>query len=418
MSGMFRKQAVEAQKNKLHGDISLAQPLSIYTTAFILLSVVTAIALFLSFSSYARKETVRGYIVPDKGVIKAYASRSGNIETLYVKEGDIVASGQALATIVLNRAMVSGAELSENLIDQLEKQISLLLEEQHTNQALKQKELTRLNIAIKDIHRSLTVTEQLEQLEQLLKEKFTLQQRQHNQHETLFTDGFISTLEYQAQQEKFIAVRQELENLQANRVQLQSDLNKASAELELLPHQYKLKQNDVDRRISDLHRQIDETQNNHRYVIKATEAGTVAAIQVVEGELASSNKPLLSIIPQGAVLVAELLLPTRSAGFVKKGDEARLRFDAFPYQRFGFLQSEVVRIDKALLLDGEANVPIALQEPVYRIRTHLSAQSVNAYGDKFPLKSGMLLEADIVLDRRSLLDWLLDPIYSLQGRVG
>ncbi|WP_394203875.1 HlyD family secretion protein [Shewanella waksmanii] len=415
MSGMFRKQAVEAQKSKLHGDITLAQPLSIYTTAFILFSIVFAIALFLSFSSYARKETVRGYIVPDKGVIKAYASRSGNIETLHVKEGDKVASGQALATIVLNRAMVSGAELSENLIEQLEKQISLLREEQYTNQALKQKEITKLNIAIKDIQRSLTVTEQLEQL---LTEKFSLQQQQHAQHQSLFTDGFISTLEYQAQQEKFIAVRQELENLQANRVQLQSDLNKASAELELLPHQYQLKQNDVDRRISDLNRQIDETRNNHRYVIKATEAGTIAAIQVVEGELASSNKPLLSIIPQGAELVAELLLPTRSAGFVKKGDEARLRFDAFPYQRFGFLQSEVVRIDKALLLDGEANVPIALQEPVYRIRTHLSAQSVKAYGDKFPLKSGMLLEADIVLDSRSLLDWLLDPIYSLQGRVG
>ena len=126
----------------------------------------------------------------------------------------------------------------------------------------------------------------------------------------------------------------------------------------------------------------------------------------------------MSLIPQGAQLVAELLLPTRSAGFVKSGDEARLRFDAFPYQRFGFLESHVSRIDKALLLDGEARVPVTLSEPVYRIRTTLSKQDMLAYGDTFPLKSGMLLEADIVLDRRSLLDWLLDPIYSLQGRVG
>jgi membrane fusion protein len=71
-----------------------------------------------------------------------------------------------------------------------------------------------------------------------------------------------------------------------------------------------------------------------------------------------------------------------------------------------------------LLLDGEAIVPVVLSEPVYRVRTQLTAQDMMAYGDAFPLKSGMLLEADIVLDSRSLLDWLLDPIYSLQGRVG
>lgn len=133
MTGIFRQQAIEAQKNKLHGDISLAQPLSIYSVVCTLLAVVVAISIFLSFSNYSRKETVRGYIVPDKGVIKTYASRSGNIEQLHVKEGDIVEDGQPLATIVLSRSMVSGEELSENLIIQLEKQINLLVEEKETN---------------------------------------------------------------------------------------------------------------------------------------------------------------------------------------------------------------------------------------------------------------------------------------------
>ncbi|ABV35120.1 toxin secretion, membrane fusion protein [Shewanella sediminis HAW-EB3] len=79
MTGIFRRQAVEAQKNKLHGDISLAQPLSIYSVVLALLAIVVATSIFLSFSNYARKETVRGYIVPDKGVIKTHASRSGNV---------------------------------------------------------------------------------------------------------------------------------------------------------------------------------------------------------------------------------------------------------------------------------------------------------------------------------------------------
>lgn len=415
MTGIFRRQAVEAQKNKLHGDISLAQPLSIHSVATTLVIVAVTISLFLSFSNYARKETVRGYIVPDKGVIKTYASRSGIIEQLHVSEGDEVENGQSLATIVLSRSMVSGEELSENLIIQLERKINLLVEEKETNKQLKIKELSRLKVSAVDIQSSLLV---IEQLDKLLVEKFKLQKKQQLQHDKLFVDGYLSTLELQVQQEKFISVRQELENLKSNRVQLKSELNKVQSDLMLLPHKYSLKQADIERRLSDLQRQIDETKNNHRYVIRATESGTVAVIQVVEGEFAIANRPLMSLIPKGAILVAELLLPTRSAGFVKKGDEARLRFDAFPYQRFGFLESKVTRIDKALLLDGEANVPVSLAEPVYRIRTQLSQQYMLAYGDKFPLKSGMLLEADIVLDSRSLLDWLLNPIYSLNGRVG
>ncbi|WP_295033750.1 hypothetical protein [Shewanella sp.] len=80
MSALFRQQAVEAQKQKLHGDVSLAQPISIYLAVLILLSIIIALVLFLSLSHYAHKETVRGYLVPEKGLINTYANRNGNVE--------------------------------------------------------------------------------------------------------------------------------------------------------------------------------------------------------------------------------------------------------------------------------------------------------------------------------------------------
>ncbi|WP_039036126.1 HlyD family secretion protein [Shewanella sp. ECSMB14102] len=415
MSSLFRKQAVEAQKQKLHGDISLAQPLSIYNSAFIIFVVVTAIAVFLSCSHYARKETVRGYLVPNKGLIKTFANRSGNVEKLHVSEGALVQEGDPLVTIVFRRSMTSGEELSESLIGELKQQLDLLEAERVVNQRMLADESVRLRTAISDNQSSLSV---IPNLEKLLSEKLSMQLSQQNQHKKLYQDGFLSELDYQSQQEKLINIRQEIENVKSNKVTVSSQLNASQAELKLLPYQYALKESEIKRRRSDLQRQIDETENNYRYVIRAAEAGTVAAIQIVDGEFIATNRPLMSLIPQGAELVAELLLPTRSAGFIREGDEARLRFDAFPYQRFGFLESHISRIDKALLLDGEARVPVNLSEPVYRIRTQLSKQDMLAYGEAFPLKSGMLLEADIVLDRRSLLDWLLDPIYSLKGRVG
>ncbi len=123
-------------------------------------------------------------------------------------------------------------------------------------------------------------------------------------------------------------------------------------------------------------------------------------------------------MPKDAELIAELLLPSRSAGFLQLDDEARLRFDAFPYQRFGFIAAKISHIDKALISPGEADMPIQPDEAVYRIQATLESHSIQAYGEAFPLKAGMQIEADLILDTRSLLEWLLDPLYSLKGRVG
>jgi membrane fusion protein len=100
------------------------------------------------------------------------------------------------------------------------------------------------------------------------------------------------------------------------------------------------------------------------------------------------------------------------------GNNTRLRFDAFPYQRFGFINSEIVRIDQTLIAPNEVQLPISLQEPVYRLRAKLNQQQMQAFGKAFNLKSGKLFEADIVLEQRTLIEWLLEPIYSLRGRVG
>jgi membrane fusion protein len=94
-----------------------------------------------------------------------------------------------------------------------------------------------------------------------------------------------------------------------------------------------------------------------------------------------------------------------------------VRHEAFPYQRFGSHQGHIVEISKTLILPGETAFPMQLQEPAYRVTVRLDAQSVKAYGQELPLQAGMLLDADIWLDRRKLYEWLLDPIYSVLGRV-
>jgi len=67
-------------------------------------------------------------------------------------------------------------------------------------------------------------------------------------------------------------------------------------------------------------------------------------------------------------------------------------------------------------LPSELPVPLELKEPVYRVTVNLKQQHVNAYGKDFPLQAGMSLEADIILDKQTLFQWIFNPLISLKGR--
>lgn len=415
---LFRKEAVSHQSERLTGAITLAQPLSIKLTVLILVSVAIAIVTFLFTTEYSRKETVRGFLMPNKGVIKSFATQGGTIERLLVKEGDLVEKGQALATIIIHQNSADGLSLSSKLKQQLTLQLTLLDEEINQHQNIQVKESQNLDNKASALNSEKLA---LESQFTLANEKLELLKTKQRDVEKLNKRGFLSKSEKENQQQALLEALQEKQNIARLLLQQSNQINQAVFDRANLPQQYTLRINSLLREKANIENQLEQVKSNHSYTITASHAGTITGIQVVEGETLSpstgQSKPLLHILPEDSELVAELLLPTRSAGFVTKGQTSRLRFDAFPYQRFGFIESEITRIDRALIAPNEVQLPITLQEPVYRIRAKLNHQQMQAYGQSFDLKSGMLFEADIMLEKRTLIEWLLDPIYSLKGRV-
>ena len=415
---LFRKEAISHQNERLIGAITLAQPLSIKLTVLILVSVAVAIIAFLFSAEYSRKETVRGFLMPNKGVIKSFANQGGTIEKLWVKEGDKVTKGQTLATLLVQQSNSEGVDLSTQLADQLNNQANLLSDEITQHQALKVQETLNLHaqkIALKN--------EQIALESQLIlaEEKLTLLSEQQLDFNQLNKNGYLSNLDKERQQEALLEAKQEKQNIARLLLQQLNQLSQLAFNIKNIPQQYALRINNLKRQQADLQRQLAQVASDYKYTITASNNGVVTGIQVVEGETLSQSKaqskPLLHILPEGSELIAELLLPTRSAGFIQLGNSTRLRFDAFPYQRFGFINSVITRIDQALISPNEIQLPISLQEPVYRLRAKLSQQQMQVFGKAFDLKSGMLFEADIMLEQRTLIEWLLEPIYSLRGRV-
>lgn len=112
-----------------------------------------------------------------------------------------------------------------------------------------------------------------------------------------------------------------------------------------------------------------------------------------------------------------MFLPSRAIGFVEKNQKVLIRYDAFPYQRYGLYGGRIVQIAETVINPNEISIQLPIQEPVYRIKVELDKQTVNAYNKEMPLQTGMSVAAEIILEERSLGQWLLEPIYSLRGKL-
>jgi membrane fusion protein len=230
-------------------------------------------------------------------------------------------------------------------------------------------------------------------------------------------EGHISLDNVNSSIENELSIKSELQEQQRTLVTLENNIQQFQSQLLLLPQEHKDTVDQVESNLSIISQRVIELKGQRAYTLKAPLSGKITNIQIKEGQQ-TSTIPLMTVIPEDSVLQAKLLIPVRAAGFVKASQNIDIRYDAFPYQKFGLYKGTISNVSSALLLPNELyNVPISIQEPTYLIQATLEKESVIAYGKELPLKSGITFSADIYLSQRSILEWLLEPIFSLQGRI-
>jgi membrane fusion protein len=413
-NGLFRANAVKQQSARLDGDVIIAQPVSSSFLTIVLLCVVTAIIAFLSLTSFNRKETVSGYLKPDIGLAKVVSSRAGVIQQVYVDDGQQVQAGDRLALVTVPEHLSAGDSLTGTLFQGLLQQTELVnLRKQQVISQLSQQETeltTRLTL-------SRNLLSDIKAQQQLLQQRLQLNQQRYQNYQDLTERGAISTNELQQQHELVLNIQQQLAELNASEQSQKAQIEQLSGQLQRLPSEQQQQLAVLDSDISRLKQQQTELNARGELLITAPIAGRVTNLVAEIGNNVQMGLPLLTIMPDNAELQAVLLVPTRAYGFVMPGQRTRLRFDAFPYQRFGLYEGEVIKTAQAIVLPNEVDMPVAVREPVYRVEVALASQHIRAYGNTVPLQSGMLLSADIVLEQRSLLAWLFEPVLSLKGRL-
>ena len=411
---LFRQEAVEFGRSKPLGEVALVRPFSSVFMCAGGLLLAAALLAYAFWGQYTRKAHVTGYLAPTKGVIKVYAPNPATVAVKHVKDGQRVARGDALFTLSTDYGSLTAPAAQAAAIEQLHQRRTSLQNNLEQHRSIT--EIERNSLA----KRVFSMEQEALQLKaQLATQQKRLESARRTlaRHQALVAQKFVSEAAVQEKQEDVLEQQARLQALQRSSVSLQRDLGALKLEIGSSALKAETQRESIEREVSLLDQQLTEHEARRALVIAAPADGVVTTLLAEPGQNVTTSTPLLSILPAGAQLQAQLLVPSRSIGFIEPGQTVALRYQAFPYQRFGFYRGQVREISKTIISPGDATLPVALQEASYRVTVVLDSQNVTAYQKHVPLQAGMLVDADVLLDHRRLIEWIFDPLYSLTRRT-
>jgi membrane fusion protein len=414
LADLFRKEAVTHATRRLTGDVVLAIPLSTKLISGMAVAVVLGGTAFAATASYARKETVPGWLAPQGGLIRIAARQGGLIDTLHVQEGAVVRAGQPLATLQLSADSGFG-DVGAALQEALASEATAAEAQSQAGQAKLSAEVVQLSERAAALRRELG--ESRSRIAAGVA-RVRLVQTELDRAETLAERGFLPRRDLDVRRSAVLAAENEQSVLRSAALGLEREIGEVEARLRALPSdQAAIRAQSASARAT-MSQKRTQTEALNTYVATASISGRVAALPVDRGQTVAAGAAVAVLTPVNSVLEAELYVPSRAAGFIRKGQEVRLQYQAYPHQKFGTGRAVVTSVSRTVLAPSEVAIPgLEIREPVFRIRARLDRETVAAYGERLPLQPGMLVTADVVIDRRTLFEWLLDPLYAA-GRRG
>jgi membrane fusion protein len=409
---LFRQEAIDFQQHNRHwGQVAQLQSLSSKIIAWFIVAAVAIIAIFLFRAQYSRKETVIGYLMPTAGTAKIFALQQGTIRELYVKEGQEVEEGQPLLAVETSQIAANGQDVNITILSTLESHRSQLTYQMAAEQERTKSEQARLTALIGGLEAG---TSELQAQIDNQNERIRVSDALVSSVAGLRAKGLMSEPEYRQRELAALDQKQRLSSLNQQLAVQQNQLTETRYSLEQLPTVMEGKIQSLRSELATTEQRITEVSGRRAYVIRAPAAGRVSTLQATVGQFAEPRRLQMEVIPNEEVLQAELFVPTRAIGFVRPGQHVRILYEAFPYQQFGAYGGQVSKVSQTILTKADASGPIELKEPAYKVTAALDRPDIDAYGKKIPLQADMLLRADIILEKRSLISWLLDPLLSVR----
>jgi membrane fusion protein len=412
---LFRSPAIAARRAPLLGEALLPMSLPQWCAAGFAIVVAGALAALIAFGELPRRATARGWLVPGRGTITVIAPHTATAVAVHVAEGDQVAAGAALVQLGALASTASSQDLAASdraRLVALREQ--LVVRERATTHAARAA-LERIAEREAAARGALV---RLEDHRQLARQRAALAEARAADAARLAAVGALARAQAAQLLEAALALRAELLEVEGEAARETAALAELVVERRAARAAAAQRRAELEAESLRLAQEASELAARREAVVRAPIAGTATAIAVREGQAIDGGQRLLTLLPTGALLEARVLVATRDAGRLALGAEVTLRLDAFPHQRFGVLRGRVVELARSTVLPHDPDLAIAIDGPAYPVRVALAAQEIGAYGVRWPLRAGLTLDADLIVERTALWQRLLEPLRAAGRGVG
>jgi membrane fusion protein len=407
--GLFRQEALDAKKHSFLGSISIAQPMPLWVFAAFGLGSALVVILFLVFGEYTRRTTVSGSLVPNLGLATLVAPNQGVVNAVTVREGELVRKGQSLISIAQPRLSSQGDDITFAVQAEIETRKTAL-------QQMSTAKLQQTDAQIVGIGQQFRIAEkqrvQMLSEIQTKREQWQLAKESLKRYEQLAGSQYISQIQLEQQKNAVLSFQADLQAFERQLNERQAGISQLQQTVqELQAQRLNLLASGINDRAS-LSQEQRLQEASAGVSVQAPVSGIVTSRIIEPGQVVQAGQPVLSILPKASKLEAHLLVPSSAMGFIEPGDSVLIRYQAYPYQKFGHYRGVVRALTRnAVSTDGQT------KQTFYRAIVQLDQQSVLAYGKQEPLRPGLAVEADILGDSRKLYEWLFEPIYALKGKL-
>ena len=412
---MFREEVIKKGALSQHGAILLKRSFP----SWLLFGVIVVTLLLVIIASFnitiAKRTSVKGQVIPQYGYIGIVPPAQGRVSSISVHDGDMVKKGQKLFVISSDRFLDSTDEslsykaASTSDIEQQQKNI---LKEIENLNRLEQIELSSRNQKLRSINQDIVFTD--EQIS-LTKTRILIGKNRLSEYERLNVDQTISNLKVQEQREALAAAEGQRLVYEKQRLELTRTAEDLTVQIQMQQRLAESKANQARKEIIQLNQKLTDTKLQGEWTIVAPVDGQFTSLNTFVGQVIT-NQTLGFVVPKTGVLKANLYVPSRSIGFMKNSAAVRIRYHAFPYQKFGVASGSIEYVSESPLPSEQLPQHLSLNasEPLFKVTVVLNSEKIADTYREYRILPGMLLDADVQVESRTIVEWMIEPLMSLR----
>ena len=418
-NSIFREEALRHLKTQWLGKALLISACPAWLVVLFSSLFFTVIIAGVILGEYTRRVNVVGEIVSQKQAMTIYAPWQGVISGKYFDTGQRVKKGDPLYEIDVSKTTLNG-NVSLRGVEAIKHQLKLIDEIITT--------INRNKISARE-----NLFQQLEKYKKAHKDSLELMnsstrglqdmKKSMGNYDDYLKRGLINKEQFNNQRYLFYQQQSAWQSLNTQVIQeslqiinLETEIAMKSADFDNQSAEYALKR-------SELERQLAEVNASGTLIIKAPEDGTIENMVYTAGQMVSAGDNLAQVMPAGDPAFSLILwLTDSSLPYVSPGDSVNLRFEAYPFEKFGQFPGKIRSVSQIPAGQKElamysSSMPAASQgitRSYYKTVVALDSKDFRFQGKPMNWSNGMKAETTLFLESRPLYQWILAPYYNIR----